>query len=121
MALKTRLGNSLPCSNAIFWAFLLRSRRATGYAIASVLDAPCVLARMPSACLTRVRNVYVRAYPREGYPKQKGITSVIKIMHCFSMSYKFFEKISDEKLDMYFFFFTNLQRFHENKKTNLKL
>jgi len=35
------------------WAFLLRSRRATGYAIASVLDAPCVQARMPFACLTQ--------------------------------------------------------------------
>ena len=45
------------------WAFLLRSRRATGYAIASVLDAPCVQARMPSACLTRMCT---RAYPREG-------------------------------------------------------
>jgi hypothetical protein len=50
----------------IFWAFLLRSRRATGYAIASVLFAPCVQARMPSACLTRVRSIYVRAHPREG-------------------------------------------------------
>ena len=41
-------------------AFLLaarRSRRAMGYAIASVLGAPCVQARMPSACLTQIKYV----------------------------------------------------------------
>ena len=49
------------------WAFLLRSRRATGYAIASVRFAPCVQARMPSACLTRMCvRICMRTYPREG-------------------------------------------------------
>jgi hypothetical protein len=52
----------------IFWAFLLasrRSRRATGYAIASVLRTmrDCTHAlRMPNACV----YVYVRAQMREG-------------------------------------------------------
>jgi hypothetical protein len=48
-----------------FWAFLLaarRSRRATGYAIASVLRT---MLRMPSACLTQKKCFFegCRVYP----------------------------------------------------------
>jgi hypothetical protein len=48
----------------ISWAFLLaslRSRRAAGYAIASVLTAPCVQARMPYACLTQTHSSHKTA------------------------------------------------------------
>jgi len=67
-------GNPTLREYIIFWAFLLaarRSRRAMGYAIASVLFAPCW--RMPSACLTQKKCfLWGIGFTRPPAPKWKG-------------------------------------------------